>query len=269
MTGVAEYVYRESPIHALHPITKLIWSLSVVTMSFMFTDLMGQALLFLSVLLVAGLGRVLRETLPAFKALFLMAGLFTVFRVFFIQEGQTLLTLLPGTGLGRITDVGLRSSIELSCRMVVMAASFPVLLATTAVKDLVVTLVEKLRVPYIYAFMFVTSLRFIPTFLREMDQIAMAQRSRGYTGEGRNPFRKVVALAPLAVPLLISSVRKAQRMAISMETRGFASGTRSQLHRTRFAGRDSSFLLIVGVMFVAVIFINKEFSLRSEDSIVI
>ena len=88
MTGVAEYVHRESPIHVLHPITKLIWSLSVVTMSFMFTDLMGQALLFLSVLLVAGLGRVLRETLPAFKALFLMAGLLR-FRVFFIK-GQTL-----------------------------------------------------------------------------------------------------------------------------------------------------------------------------------
>lgn len=256
MAGVAEYVNRDSLIHALHPITKLLWSLGIVTMAFIFTDLVSQMLLLLSVIVIALIGRVFRETLPAFKGLFMMAGLFTVFQIFFIGEGKTILTLVPGTGFGRITDVGLWTSLGMSSRMVVMTASFPVMMATTAVKDLVVALVEKIKIPYIYAFMFVTSLRFIPTFLAEMDQIAQAQRSRGYTGEGRNPLRKVFALAPLAVPLLVSSVRKAQRMAISMETRGFGSGTRSQLRRTRFTGVDWAFVLVVVLVFTGTIFVK-------------
>ena len=77
---------------------------------------------------------------------------------------------------------------------------------------------------------------------------------QGYTGEGRNPFRKVVALAPLAVPLLISSVR-AQRMAISMKPRALPAEPGHNCGPDLPAG--ILLLLIVGVMFVAVILLKQ------------
>lgn len=238
MSGVAEYVSKESPIHRLHPLTKLFWSLAIVSVSFIFENALGQVAVFLSVILVALVARVFKELIPAFVGLMVMAGIFILFQIFFIPDGKTLFTLIPGTRIGRVTDEGLWACLAMAGRMIVITSSFPVMMATTQIKDLVVALVNSLKIPYAYAFMFVTSLRFIPTFLGEMDQIMQAQCSRGYVTEGRNPIRKLLSIGPLAVPLLISSVRKAQRLAISMETRGFGSGQRSHLHEIRFGLGD-------------------------------
>lgn len=254
MSGVAEYVAKESPIHRLHPLTKLFWSLAVVSASFIFQNLVGQLAVLLSIILVAVLGRVLKELIPAFVGLMVVAGIFILFQIFFITDGETLFTLIPGTHIGRVTDEGLWACLAMAGRMIVITASFPVMMATTQIKDLVVALVNSLRIPYTYAFMFVTSLRFIPTFLGEMDQIMQAQCSRGYVTEGRNPIRKLFSLGPLAVPLLISSVRKAQRLAVSMETRGFGSGQRSHLHEIRFGLGDSvAFALMVVFGTIAIL----------------
>ncbi|HEX2953434.1 MAG TPA: energy-coupling factor transporter transmembrane component T [Bacillota bacterium] len=174
MSGVAEYVAKDSPIHRLHPLTKLFWSLTVVSASFIFQNLVGQMAVLLSIILVALIGRVLKELIPAFVGLLVVAGIFILFQIFFIPDGKTLLTLIPGTHIGRVTDVGLWACLGMAGRMIVITASFPVMMATTQIKDLVVALVNSLKIPYAYAFMFVTSLRFIPTFIGEMDQIMQA-----------------------------------------------------------------------------------------------
>lgn len=254
MSGVAEYVGKDSPIHRLHPLTKLFWSLAVVTLSFLFQDPAGQIGILLSIIAVAVAGRVWRELIPAFIGLFVVAGIFILFQIFFVTEGKTLFTLIPGTKFGRVTDQGVWICLAMAGRMIVITASFPVMMATTQIKDLVVALVNNMKIPYTYAFMFVTSLRFIPTFLGEMDQIMQAQCSRGYVTEGKNPFRKLFSLGPLAVPLLISSVRKAQRLAVSMETRGFGSGQRSHLHEIAFGLRDLVVLGLVLVLGAAAIY---------------
>lgn len=251
LSAVAEYIAKESPIHRLHPLTKLFWSLTVVTASFIFQTPWGQVAILLSILLVALVGRVFRELIPAFMGLVIVAGMFILFQIFFIAEGKTLFALIPGTRFLRVTDEGLWFCLGMAGRMIVITASFPVLMATTQIKDLVVALVNSLKIPYAYAFMFVTTLRFIPTFLGEMDQILQAQRSRGYVTEGRNPLRKMASLGPLAVPLLISSVRKAQRLAVSMETRGFGAGIRSHLHEIRFGLADG--IAVTVVLFSAAI----------------
>lgn len=253
MSGVADYIAKESPVHRLHPLTKLFWSLAIVSVSFIFQDPIGQMAILASVILVALIGRVLKELIPAFIGLLVIAGIFVLFQIFFISDGRTLFSLIPGTRFGRITDVGLWTCLAMAGRMIVITASFPVMMATTQIKDLVVALVNSLRIPYAYAFMFVTSLRFIPTFLGEMNQIVQAQCSRGYVTESRNPIRKLFSLAPLAVPLLISSVRKAQRLAVSMETRGFGSGQRSHLHEIRFGTGDLvAFICMAGLGAVAI-----------------
>lgn len=234
MSGVADYLPRDSWVHRLNPLTKMLWSIILMTLSFLFRDPLVLSGLFLSIVLVAYLAKILKEMLPAFKGLLIFAGVFLLFQIFFINEGKTLFYFIPGTRYLPITDIGLYESLAMGARLMVIAASFPVLLGTTQVKDLVIMMVEKMKVPYTYAFMFITSLRFIPTFMNEMEQIIQAQCSRGHRLDSNNFIRKFLSLCPLAIPLMITSVKKAEQLAISMETRGFGLGNRTYLRQIKF-----------------------------------
>ncbi len=256
MSVVADYIPRQSPVHRLHPLTKLFWSLSTMVLSFFFRDPFILGGLLLSIILVALVARIMQEMLTAFKGLGIFVGLFLVLQIFFITEGKTLFTLIPGTNWFRVTDLGLYGSLAMGGRMLVIAASFPVLIGTTQVKDLVIALVEKLKVPYTYAFMFVTSLRFIPTLMKEMDQIIQAQCSRAHRLDGRNFFKKFLSLCPLAIPLMVSSVKKAEQLAISMETRGFGLGNRTYLRQSRFTYADWLVCSGLALLVIAGLIVN-------------
>ncbi|HBT48079.1 MAG TPA: energy-coupling factor transporter transmembrane protein EcfT [Peptococcaceae bacterium] len=225
-------------LHNLHPLTKVVWSLAVVTAAFFLQGPLPLLLLWASVLAVAGAGKVLRQVLPALKGLALLAGLFFLFQVFLIREGNTVFTLFPAKGIGQVTDVGLYACTVLALRMLAMTSTIPVLLATTNPKDMVVAFVEKLKVPYLYAFMLVTSLRFIPILQEQLDLVLQAQRARGRDLEGRNFIKRVKAVVPLALPLLLVSIRRSRTLAISLETRGFGSGPRTHLRPLAFRPAD-------------------------------
>jgi ABC-type cobalt transport system, permease component CbiQ and related transporters len=256
MSVVVDYVAKDSFIHRLNPLTKLFWSVTLMTLSFFFRDPLVLTGLFLSIVLVAYWAQILKEMLPAFKGLFIVAGLFILFQIFFIADGKTIFTLIPGTRIGRITDQGLLGCFAMGARMMVIAASFPVLMGTTKIKDLVVVLVEKLKIPYTYAFMFVTSLRFIPTLMQEMDQIIQAQCSRAHRLDEQNFFKKFLSLCPLAIPLMVTSVKKAERLAISMETRGFGIGARTYLYRNDFKPVDIALNVAMAFILILGLFLN-------------
>lgn len=255
MSAVANYIPRDSFVHQLSPLTKLFWSVFLMTLSCFFRDPAVLGGLFLSIVFVALVAGILKEMFPVFKGLLFIAGLFILFQIFFITDGKTIFTLIPGTNFGRVTDEGLVGCLAMGARMIVIAASFPVLMGTTQIKDLVVVLVEKLKIPYPYAFMFITSLRFVPTFMQEMDQIIQAQSSRAHRLDNKNFIKRFLSVCPLAIPLMVTSVKKAERMAISMETRGFGVGPRTNLHTNEFAAVDWVVclgLVLVGVGFVVL-----------------
>lgn len=81
--------------------------------------------------------------------------------------------------------------------------------------------------------------------MNEMDQIIQAQCSRGHRLDSRNFITKFLSICPLAIPLMITSVKKAERLAISMETRGFGCGKRTYLHQINFRTVD---WVICGIM---------------------
>jgi energy-coupling factor transport system permease protein len=238
MSVAVNYLQRDTWIHRLNPLTKLFWSLLMMTLSFLFKDLLWLTALFGSIVLVAQMAQILREMLPVFKGLLIFALFFLLFQIFLIPEGRTLVVLIPGLNWLRITDQGVGIAAALGIRLMAVASSFPVLLATTQVKDLVVMLVEKLKIPYTYAFMLITTLRFIPTFMNEMDQIIQAQCSRAHRLDSRNFVTRFLSICPLAIPLMVTSIKKAERLAISMETRGFGVGKRTYFHRRQFTAAD-------------------------------
>ena len=110
-----------------------------------------------------------------------------------------------------------RLVLRLSCATLPLA----IMLSVTKLGDLSNALVEKLHIPFKYAFTMTTAIRFIPVFAAEMAGIMEAQVSRGIELDTKNPFRKIALVLPLCAPLLVSSVRKTQSLAIAAYLRGF------------------------------------------------
>jgi energy-coupling factor transport system permease protein len=199
--------------------------------------------------LIAAASGIIKQVLPVIKALFIFSIVLILCQIFFVEEGKVLFYAIPYFNIGKVTDAGLDLSLVMSFRMVATVSTIPILMMTTPMTDMVVVLVEKFKIPFKYAFMFITAIRFIPTFMGEMEQILQAQMSRGYNSDTKNPLKKLVIIIPLAIPLLVSSIKKTEKMAISMEVRGFASGPRSNFKKVVMKTVDflaiSAFILVI------------------------
>ena len=84
---------------------------------------------------------------------------------------------------------------------------------------------SKIHVPvHAIAMMMSISLRFIPILLEETDKIMKAQIARGADFESGNIVQKAKAMVPLLVPLFISAFRRANDLAMAMESRCYHGG---------------------------------------------
>ena len=127
------------------------------------------------------------------------------------------------------------------------------LFAITQMNDLCNALVKRLHLPYRYAFIVTTAFRFVPIFATEFHDIQDAQKARGVDFDTKNIFRKIGLVAPLCVPLLVSSLKKVDVSAMSAEMRGFElRGYKSGYKEYPFGVRD----LVTVAVLVALIAIT-------------
>jgi energy-coupling factor transport system permease protein len=245
MPAMVEYINKNTFFHRLHPITKILWTFAVLAISFMFSSPLPIFLVILSNLLISLASGIIKEVYPIMKALFIFSLFLIVFQIFFVDDGRALFYAVPYFNIGKVTDIGLNMSLVMSFRMVATVSTIPMLVMSTPMTDMVVVLVEKVKVPFKYAFMFITAIRFIPTLMGEMEQIMQAQMSRGYNSDTKNPIKKFMIVVSLAIPLLVSSIKKAEKMAISMETRGFGSGPRSSFRKIVMKKADYAALIVL------------------------
>jgi energy-coupling factor transport system permease protein len=108
-------------------------------------------------------------------------------------------------------------------------------------------------VPYDYAFLFTTTLRFMPIIGSEVNTISQAQRSRAYPVEGWNPIRKIQALIPLSLPIVFIAIEKADRLGLCMDLRGYGSKNRTFLHTFELGLADWVAFGLMGLMLVGSI----------------
>ena len=90
-----------------------------------------------------------------------------------------------------MTDIGVMNALRLVLRLSCATLPLAIMLSATKLGDLSNALVEKLHIPFKYAFTMTTAIRFIPVFAAEMAGIMEAQVSRGIELDTKNPFRKL------------------------------------------------------------------------------
>jgi energy-coupling factor transport system permease protein len=218
MTGLLDYTAGDSALHRLNPMTKLILSFGLCASCFLSGDLRLIGGIILLNLLASALSGIIQRSLRILRSLVKLSVLLFVVQVLFVREGRILLRLPAGIYL---TDRGILFSLLFVFRLIAATMPLTLMLSVTRMSDISNVLTRYFRVPYRYAFVLTTAIRFIPLFADEMAAIIDAQAARGIDFDTRNPLKKLRLLIPLCVPLLISSVRRIEGGAISAELRGF------------------------------------------------
>jgi energy-coupling factor transport system permease protein len=204
-------------------------------------------LLFLAATLLAGttLGRVP----PARYARALVP--LVVIGLGFVWTNALFATVAPGDTLWpvgplRVSARGLAFGIAIALRGVAIGALSVTFVLTTDPTDLVVSLVRHARLPFRIGYALLAGYRFLPFLAEEHEQVRLAHRLRGLGLDSR-PLARLAAPLRLAFPLLASAVRRAARIGVAMDSRGFsaASGrTRTTLRHVPLGAADITFGLL-------------------------
>ena len=89
---------------------------------------------------------------------------------------------------------------------------------------------KKLKFPvHEMAMMMSIAMRFIPTLVEETDRIMKAQTARGAEFDSGNLLKKAKNMIPLLVPLFVGAFKRADELALAMESRCY----RGDIGRTK------------------------------------
>ena len=167
-----------------------------------------------------------------------------------------------------ITWEGIEKAVMMSVRIILLIVGTFLLTYTTspiALTDgleILLNPLKKIKVPvHEMSMMMSMALRFIPTLIEETDKIMSAQKARGADFETGNLMQRAKALLPILVPLFVSSFRRADELAVAMESRCYHGGKgRTRMKQLRMQGIDA-WALVLGAVFLAAIFVMKRFGL--------
>ncbi len=152
----------------------------------------------------------------------------------------------------KIYSEGLLNGSFIIYRVFVLIMFTTVLTLTTKPTDLnngldsLLSPLEKLHIKTsIFTMMISIALRFIPTLFLEADKILKAQASRGVDFNESKFSEKIVQIISLLVPMFIVSFKRAEDLAIAMESRGYIPGEkRSKLNILKIRYSDILWLLL-------------------------
>lgn len=140
---------------------------------------------------------------------------------------------------------GLTFGLRVSC-----IAMIGLLYVSTTHPTEVVNGLTKLGVPYQFGFMLLMSMQLIPISTREVKIIMSAQRARGLVE--RTLWDKIKGLAPLFIPLVISSLERMETLSMSLESRAYGSSEHpTELYEVHFSKKDAC-ILTAGILLLTV-----------------
>lgn len=246
--NLGQFVPGKTLIHRLNPAVKII--VTILSAAAIFTLPGFQGLLVSGVYVTILLISTGRLGLYAFRGLRPLLILITITFLFqaFTIPGETLFRLGPLD----ISKEGLEKAILFSGRLLLVVLLASILTLTTSPIALTHGL-EKLLNPFKkygvpaheLAMMMSIALRFIPTLINEAEVIMKAQRSRGADFTQGGPVSRVRALVPFIVPLLAGSLRRAEELAVAMDSRCYRGGiNRTAMHQFVVQKKDYGALMV-------------------------
>ncbi len=105
-----------------------------------------------------------------------------------------------------------------------------------------------------FVMMLQISIRFLPLLAQTAERIAKSQASRGadWDARGGNLIKRVQRIVPLIVPLFVTSLHRAENMALAMDARGYGS-VEHRTSRIQLHARPTDWAAVILTLLVAVV----------------
>ena len=259
---LGQYFPGDSVVHKLDPRTKLLMVVMYIIALFTATGFVGYGVMIAVTAGFIALSKVPPKSMfRGLKSVILIIALTAVLNIFY-TEG----TVLVQVWKLKITYEGIIRAVFMVLRIVMLICGTFLLTYTTAPvaltdgMEMLLNPLKKLKVPvHEMSMMMSMALRFIPTLIEETDKIMSAQKARGADFETGSLIDRAKALLPILVPLFVSAFRRADELAVAMESRCYNGGAgRTRMKQLRYAGRDYlalgfGLLLMVGMAALQVI----------------
>ncbi|MDO3412376.1 energy-coupling factor transporter transmembrane component T [Saccharibacillus sp. CPCC 101409] len=242
---IGKYIDRDSALHGLDPRIKLLGLLALMIVFLLLRSWTGYAASSAAVAGILLLSRIplrsyLRGLLPVLPIL-----IFTLLYHLALGRGEQ---VVAEYGFVRITREGAWEGTAIVWRILLMILPASALTASTRPLTLarglerLLSPLSKLRVPIPqFSLMIVIAIRFIPTILGELDRILVARRARGFDYAGRNPVKRLTGFIPVLVPLLATTVQRADNLTLAIEARAYGDGRGRTVYRPlRFGKKDAA-----------------------------
>ncbi len=222
-----------APLARMHPLAKIAAGLIVMLGLFVTVDIVTSGIV-LAVLLAATPLTGLPFRPLAMRAAPLVIGATGI--AFFNA-------IVGGTGAAGGLAIGLR----------LIGFSFAGILAVATIDptELADALVQHLRAPSRFVVGALAAFRLFPLFSREWDTLGLARRARGIEAD-RTVADRLAVFPGRALGLLVAGIRRATRLALAMDARGFGARPCRTLARPRDIVWSDRALVAAAVALVAI-----------------
>lgn len=250
-----QFIDTNSFIHRADPRTKLITLILFIVFIFVAKGFFAPGILALLIIIAMIISKIpVVMYLKNIKSILPIIVITALLNVFYAGGGKVLIDWWIFT----ITTSGISRAIFMAVRIILLILSSAVLSYTTSPTSLtgaIESLLKPLKLiglgnaVHTMAMVMTIALRFIPTLIEETGKIMNAQKARGADMENGNIIKRVKALLPILIPLLISSIRRAYELAEAMECRCYNGGS----GRTKYRIMKYSYVdLVVSIVVVFV-----------------
>ena len=255
-----QFVWHEadSYLHRLNPLTKLALTVPVAVL----VALIWEPITPLVMAAVAGLAtwRLGRVPLAGLLrglgfALLLGFGMFWTGVLYYAGQGSDGPSVVPGPL--QITEASLVYGLTMLSRTLAIFATSALFVLTTNPIDFVAALIQQGRLPIRVGYAVFAAYRFVPLVQEELDNIRAAHQVRGAAGD-RGVLGRLRQSFGYAIPLLAISVRRAERVALAMDSRGFgARPDRTSFRTTVFTQADVVFGIGAALALAAIVGLHR------------
>ncbi len=256
-----QYYPSQSFVHKCDPRTKILFLLTYIVTVFLcksFYALGACAAVFLLVAAISGVP--FKSLLKSVKGILFLLIFMTVLNLFF-HDGDTVLWKWKFI---TITKEAIFFTLFLAARLFLLVLGSSLLTLTTTpvsladgIESLLFPL-KLIRFPvHELALIMSIALRFIPILTDETGRIMNAQKARGADFESGGIIKRIKAIVPILIPLLISAFRRADELGDAMDARCYSgSKVRTKYKKLRFGWRDLLAFLLVGALLAGVILLR-------------
>ena len=259
---LGQYFPGNTVVHKLDPRTKIILVIMYIVALFQANGWIGYAVVTAVTAACMALSKIKPSNMfKGIRPMLIIIVLTAALNIFYtagtpVRPGW----IITWEGIARAFQMVLRIVLLISGTFLLTYTTSPI--ALTDGLELLLNPLKKLKVPvHEMTIMMSMALRFIPTLISETDKIMSAQKARGADFETGSLTQRAKALLPILVPLFVSAFKRADELAVAMESRCYHGGEgRTRMKQLKMCTRDT-IALVLGAVLLAAMFVLKRFGL--------